>query len=396
MQERNFNHIILEPDLCYGCGACVATCPKKCLKFEKDVLGFRRVQMAKEEDCVSCGKCSSVCPISSCNKETDNVFRRFYGQIKNNKILMESSSGGAFSAISELWIKNGGVVWGVSIDEDAKASFICVDSIDALYKIRGSKYVEVNQPMPFELIRKQLNDGKKVLVSGVPCQIQALSSYLGRKYEKLLLVDLLCYGVQSPLIWEKYLSEINPQRKRINSIFMRYKVPGWENYAIKIEYRDGSSYIKSRWKDPYLLTYAKSLYNRESCGNCRAKQFARVSDITLGDFWQIDTVKKIPRDIKVNQGISVILANSLKGQQIINDIQDSMNLFEIPENTFLNMKARYSECHSRSIMSEQFVKDTEKNGFSIAAHRMTNKSTLVKEWSRFRWLSFKRLIKRYL
>ena len=49
-----------------------------------------------EEDCVSCGKCSSVCPISSCNKETDNVFRRFYGQIKNNKILMESSSGGAW------------------------------------------------------------------------------------------------------------------------------------------------------------------------------------------------------------------------------------------------------------------------------------------------------------
>lgn len=145
---------------------------------------------------------------------------------------------------------------------------------------------------------------------------------------------------------------------------MRYKVPGWENYAIKIEYKDGSSYIKSRWKDPYLLTYAKSLYNRESCGNCRAKQFPRISDITLGDFWQIDTVKKIPRDIKVNQGISVILANSLKGQQIINDIQDSMKLFEIPENTFSNMKARYSECHSRSIMSEQFVKDTEKMVFN--------------------------------
>lgn len=76
---------------------------------------------------------------------------------------MESSSGGAFSAISELWIKNGGVVWGVSIDEDAKASFICVDRIDNLYKIRGSKYVEVNQPMPFEFIKKQLNDGKRCL-----------------------------------------------------------------------------------------------------------------------------------------------------------------------------------------------------------------------------------------
>ena len=161
------------------------------------------------------------------------------------------------------------------------------------------------------------------------------------------------------------------------------------------KFSDESFTIEENGTDPYLLTYAKSLYNRESCGNCRAKQFPRISDITLGDFWQIDTVKQIPRDIKVNQGISVILANSLKGQQIINDIQDSMKLFEIPENTFSNMKARYSECHSRSIMSEQFVKDTEKNGFSIAAHRMTNKRTLVKEWSRFRWLSFKRLIRRY-
>ena len=38
----------------------------------------------------------------------------FMDKLKNNKILMESSSGGAFSAISELWIKNGGVVWGIN------------------------------------------------------------------------------------------------------------------------------------------------------------------------------------------------------------------------------------------------------------------------------------------
>ena len=72
-------------------------------------------------------------------------------------------------------------LFGVSIDEDAKASFICVDSIDALYKIRGSKYVEVNQPMPFELIRKQLNDGKKVLVSGVPLSNTSFIQLFGTK-----------------------------------------------------------------------------------------------------------------------------------------------------------------------------------------------------------------------
>lgn len=147
--------------------------------------------------------------------------------------------------------------------------------------------------MPFEFIKKQLNDGKKVLVSGVPCQIQALSSYLGRKYEKLLLVDLLCYGVQSPLIWEKYLSEINPQRKSINSIFMRYKVPGWENYAIKIEYKDGSSYIKSRWKDPYLLTYAMDYVHLMT--------YAMVALILVGP-----EILKIFADQRYWEGMSII------------------------------------------------------------------------------------------
>lgn len=393
MQEKKFNPVIKQPEICYGCGACVAACPKGCLEMERDALKFHVVRIKPENQCVSCGKCSVICPANNHKTGNEDIFKRFYGQILDTTILNNSSSGGAFSAIAEVWIKNGGIVWGVRMDGKGKANFICVNNLTEISILRGSKYVEVEQPIPFREIKKQLETGKKVLFTGVPCQVQALYSFLDKKYENLLLIDLLCYGVQSPLIWEKYLEEINPSQKELTSVFMRHKEPRWEDYAIKLEYADGSVYQKSRWKDPYLLTYAKSLYNREACGECKAKAFPRISDITLGDFWQIDTIRKIPAELKTNRGVSVILVNSQVGMKILYEIQSSMVLMQIPDNVFLNMKTRYSECHRKSEDSEKFLESVKKIGFTQSVKSFISKNDLLKEKCRFRWLRIKRKIK---
>lgn len=396
MQENNINPIIFQQNHCCGCGACVSVCPRKCLQLSRDNLGFRIIKIKEKDDCISCGKCRTVCPVFNYQKIPEKMFKRFYGQVHDLDILNSSSSGGAFSAISEFWIRDGGIVWGVGMDEDAKANFLCIRNVDDLYKIRGSKYVEVEQPMPFDLIKEQLYRGEKVLVSGLPCQIRALVNFLGRKYDNFLLIDLLCYGVQSPLIWNKYLYEINPSKKKIKSVFMRYKYPRWEDYSIKIEFNDGSSYIKSRWKDPYLLSYAKNLYNRESCGECKAKEFPRISDITLGDFWQIDTIRKLPDKLQTNRGISVILVNSSKGLRLIEKTKVAMNLFQIPEDVFPNMKNRYSECHPRSNLSSIFISNVFQYGFKNAVMKTISFKDIIKERCRFQWLRLKRKIKHYL
>lgn len=392
-EEKKYNPIILQKDICCGCGACVSICPKNCLTLSNDKLKFRNVVLKDEGECISCGRCKTVCPIYNKKENTSEIFKRFYGQINDANILDESSSGGALSAIAQIWIENGGIVWGVAMDEDAKAKFVCVHKLEDLHKIRGSKYVEVSEPIPFLKIKDQLDKGKLILVSGVPCQILALATFLKKEYKNLLLVDLLCYGVQSPLMWEKYLSEVNPDNKKIKSVFMRYKYPRWEDYAIKIKYLDGTSYVKSRWKDPYLLTYAKNLYNRESCGMCKAKEFPRVSDITLGDFWQIDTIRRIPDDLKINRGISVILANSEKGLKFIEKLDDKMKLFEIPIEIFPNMKVRYSECHQRSKEAEEFIRSVSEIGFDKTVKKYTPKKELIRERFRFQWLRTKRWIK---
>lgn len=173
---------------------------------------------------------------------------------------------------------------------------------------------------------------------------------------------------------------------------MRYKKPSWENYAIQIKYKNGEIYKKSRWKDPYLLTYATNLYNRPSCSNCNAKKFPRSSDLTLGDFWQIDTLKQIPREIDVKKGVSVIIGNSQKGNELLKKIKEKIFIFEIPNDVFPNMFERYSSCSEINPNRKNFFKEIETNSFSNTAKSYTKKQLYSR--CRFLWLKFKRILKK--
>lgn len=403
-----YNEIIDDRERCCGCGACVYACPKHCLAFDTDNRGFRIVKATDKEGCISCGKCSRVCQIklqqkvkaSSLNKEAPILSKnaslflsRHYAQIKDRSILFDSSSGGMLTAIATAVIDDGGVVWGIEMCADGTAAFCCADNKQTLARIRGSKYVEVSTPIPFEAIKQQLTKGMTVMFSGVPCQVKAVHQCLGDN-PNLILIDLLCYGVQSPKVFKKYLSEINPKSKDIERISFRHKKPSWENYGIKIDFRDGTSYQRSRWSDPYLLSYAKSLYNRDCCSQCRAKEFPRKSDITLGDFWQIDTIRKLPHGLKIKDGLSVVICNTVRGKELIWQLADRVWLYDIPSNVFPTMTQRYSECHQANPQREQFERLLETTTFENAVRVVI--PSQFKTRLRFQWLNMKRMIKRII
>lgn len=391
-----YNKIIDDKNKCYGCGACVAICPKQCLTMCQDELGFKYVKIDKDK-CISCGMCSKVCQVINHPENQEEFFKRYYGQSKREAVLNRSSSGGVFTELADYVLKRDGKVWGVLMNEEGENEFTCASTEDEVERICGSKYVEVKSFLPFKKIKEQINQGELVLFTGTPCQVRALKVYLGEKtYDNLILVDLLCYGIQSPNIWKKYLNEINPKKLKIAKIHMRYKKPGWENYAIKITFKNGTNYKKSRWKDPYMLTYATNLYNRQSCEQCEAKKFPRVSDITIGDFWQIDTLRKIPKEINVNKGVSVILANTKKGNEIVNQISKQMFIKEIPKEIFPNMINRYSECSKKHPQKEEFIKLTKEKGFQYSVNQTIDKKKKIKEKCRFYWLNIKRKVKRII
>ena len=388
-----YNTIIEKPDLCCGCGACVSVCPKQCLHLKQDERGFRIVEFEDKEKCISCGLCSKVCQLQGEKGSVSDkpYISRYYAQIKNREILSESSSGGVFSALAYSIIKEGGVVWGVRMRSNGTATFYCAEDRQSVGLLRGSKYVEVAEPIPFDEIKRQLNEGRKVLFSGVPCQIKALKKYLG-EWENLITVDLLCYGIQSPNVWKKYLSEINHEEKPICNVWFRHKNPRWEDYSIKVEFSDGSTYEQSRWKDPYLLSYATNLYNRDSCTVCTAKKFPRPGDITLGDFWQIDTIPMLPNDLKVNAGVSVVICNTKIGRKLLEKAKWVMNLYEIPESVFPNMVSRYSGCSSKNPKRAEFESLLDSCSFKKAVQKTVG--CQADKRLRFQWLRLKRVLKK--
>lgn len=117
-----------------------------------------------------------------------------------------STSGGMFSVLALQMYKQGGYVGGAIFDEGWMVSKLISNDKSYLEKIRGSKLHQSNSQGFYEKVRDLLKTGVKVLVCGIPCQMAALKSFLKKDYENLIIVDLICRGINSPKVFSKWLS----------------------------------------------------------------------------------------------------------------------------------------------------------------------------------------------
>ncbi len=190
---------------CCGCGGCQQICPLHCITMTLLDDGFFYPEI-NEDICVHCNKCMDVCPIHRSEKTLTSfqILNCYYGWHKDEYIRMKSTSGGAFSAIAELVLKNSNSnVYGALYDVDWRVCHTRIDSQNGLERLRQSKYVQSNLGNCYSEIRKRLNHHENVLFCGPPCQVDGLRLFLGKEYKKLLLVELLCHGVTSPAIFKK-------------------------------------------------------------------------------------------------------------------------------------------------------------------------------------------------
>ena len=194
---------IIDKKDCCGCRACEVRCPVNCIKMKADNEGFWYPEIMIQE-CVRCGMCEKVCPIL--NKTSKTGKTETLGILaKDDNIRKNSSSGGVFSLIAQHILEQGGIVFGASFDENMMVHHIGVESSEGLEKLRGSKYLQSNTENTYTEAQEELKKGRLVLYSGTACQIEALKNVLGREYENLITIDILCHGVPSPKLWKKYL-----------------------------------------------------------------------------------------------------------------------------------------------------------------------------------------------
>ena len=187
---------------CTGCGACVSTCAKEAIELKYDAEGFYYPSLNLEK-CVNCKLCEKACHIICDTIEIHKIVRDYtpYMLKANNKsIVMQSSSGGIFSLLSEKVLAEGGVVYGARYNYELERLEHCSTDNCSIDELRKSKYIESYLGNTFTDVRKQLQSGRKVLFCGTPCQVKGLKTYLtSRKTntESLLTIRFICHGVPS-------------------------------------------------------------------------------------------------------------------------------------------------------------------------------------------------------
>lgn len=246
----------------------------------------------------------------------NNVISTWAAYAKNDDVRHSSSSGGIFSILAERTIYHSGVVYGVAMSDDCyTAVYRRIDNIKNLPAIKGSKYLQARVGDTFKYVKKDLEDGIPVLFTGVGCQINGLRGFLGKEYENLLCVDVICHGTPSEKIWQMYLEDFEKKHGKAQSVNFRSKQVGWEDFGMK----ENSIFI-SKDADTYMQFFLRNYDLRPSCYHCHAKVLKR-SDLTLADFWGINGVAPEMND---GAGISLVLVRTDKGAKTFNNIKEEL------------------------------------------------------------------------
>ena len=297
---------------CTGCAACVSICPKQCISMHEDEEGFLQPEIDASV-CIECHKCEKVCPVLNQEITKEDFETKAYAVInKDDEVRAQSSSGGVFFPLAKWVIEQGGVVFGARWNDKWEVVHDFAEDLDGVKAFMRSKYVQSIVGDTLRQAKQFLDAGRWVLYSGTPCQLGGLRAYLGKEYERLIQVDLICHGVPSPGVWRSYLKDYFG-KEEILEINFRNKREGWINFqtAIKTTTRE---VCQKQMENPYFRGFLTNVYLRNSCYNCRFRQYHRASDITLADYWGVD---KIRPDMHDNKGTSVVFAHTEKGKNVL-------------------------------------------------------------------------------
>lgn len=314
-----------DPFTCYGCGACEGVCPVGCITMNYDNEGFQ-FPTINHNKCVECNKCNKACPFNSKVLNEPYDIKAFLTYHKDDEIRKYSSSGGLFWPLAKSILSNGGYVIGVRMNEKFEAMYDIASNEEACTKFKYSKYVEAQHNDIYKKTSDALKTGKAVLFTGTPCKIAGLKNYLdGNTYANLYLIDIICYGVNSPVALSEWLSfkEKNQGSKLKHFQFRSPKLPS-SNQATEYIYENGVEEIVENSKDLFMKVFLKSVLLRKCCYACEFTGNTKIADITIGDFWGWKNYYQGDSE----KGISCLKINSEKGKKLFANIESELYIQE--------------------------------------------------------------------
>lgn len=335
---------------CCGCGACEQICPKHCITMISDEEGFwyPKIDIGS---CIECRKCEQVCPFLDTKKQ-GSLKETYAAVYRNEEIRFHSSSGGLFSAISEVIEEKEGVIYGAYFSDDFKSVLHGKNSVK---KLRTSKYVQSLMGNTYVEAENDLKQGKQVLFTGTPCQIAGLKQYLKVEYDNLLCIDVICHGVPSPRIWKKYLTaEEERNNAKTKYVNFRHKKLGGQQFKVNVKNESFEVY-DSIEDNPYMNLFLKNYSLRPSCYQCVIKENGSFADLTLGDLWGIE---KIASEMNDGRGISLVIIHTKRGEKWFEMTRKNLNVKKVDYDTAIQFNTPFFKSVTAPKDREAFFGDS--------------------------------------
>lgn len=381
---------MLEPiDNCCGCGACVAICPIHCIEMRENEEGFFYPK-ADMEKCLDCRMCERVCPEIDVRyyDKKDQCVEAYAAICDEEEIRQNSSSGGIFYPVAAKILEQGGIVFGAAMSEDGMfVQHIGVERLEELKTLMGAKYVQSAIGNVYEQVRQNLEQRRIVLFTGTPCQIAALHSYLGdNRKDDLFTMDFICHGVPSPGVWKRYLAETVGSASFVS---FRDKTEGWKSFSLKVIDRNGKEIRQRENQNPYMRGFLNHLYCRYSCHNCKYKGIERNSELTLGDFWK---VQSFLGDIDDDKGTSLVLVQNDRGKELITSLvgEEKIRIFQVDVTEAAKSNPMMTESITFNKKRSLFYRMIENKSICDSVEICLKRNLFERIEGKLRWILFRK------
>lgn len=244
----------------------------------------------------------------------------YAGRLKDKVALLNSSSGGAFTALSDHFLENGNAVVAAMYNyKNHVTEFKLILNKEQCNQAKGSKYMQAKSGNIYREAYDWLSQNKEkyLLFVGMGCQAEGFRKFSEMRgiRNRVCIVDIVCHGVPSPKLWREYAAILEKRYKgKITYLTFKDKRNGWMK---------PTAYVMINEKEYMIQDYVNIFYNRcvlrPSCHKCPYATTTRNVDITIGDFWHIE--KEIPEFYK-SEGNSLFMIHTIQGYELFEKIKN--------------------------------------------------------------------------
>lgn len=346
---------------CSGCGVCSIVCKQDAIEMKRNKYGFLSA-FVDQNKCIHCGLCKKVCPFNGerspkINKEKHNLYMV---KSKDQKVLKSSSSGGAGYEISKLLCSKGYDVVGCVYDKEKREAvhrIVYSGDVESLKIFQGSKYI---QSSTIDAFTNVINKSKKAVVFGTPCQIAGLDRLLRlkKKRDNYILVDLICHGVPSYYLWDKYLKDGSKKYGygQAPDVKFRDKSKGWRDMYISIQ-GNGKSYLCKESRDLFYRFFLQMNCYMSACYECTYRT-SSAADIRIGDYWG-------PRYKNDKNGVSMVIVLNNVGIKILEELQNLNKIHLEKKECKEYWEIQYPQNPVKPVFYNELINDLKDNSLPL-------------------------------